>query len=848
MVHVTKPFYDMLRQWIYDGELSDPYHELFVTEQEPRKGDQGKTNSQRAPAINEWEDRYKLDHGMVPTVMTQDLSEKAFLIGKSLNFLRHGCGDSAWVEAYCKGATKELHYGDTATLETSIDKAYKATMSRLTHLMQSKFHLFEHLHALKKYLLLGQGDFVALLIESLASTLDRPAGTQYRHTLTGLLETAIRGSNAQYDTDEVLHRLDAKILELSHGDIGWDVFALEYKVDAPVNVIITPWASRKYLAMFNFLWRVKRVEFSMGSTWRRSMTGARGVLADLDDKMSRDWKAARCCMAEMIHFVNQLQYYILFEVIEASWDQLQAAITKPDCTLDGLIEAHSRYLDNITHKGLFGTPRHPVTGNLEDGLPNQLHCILKNMLKYRDAVDGLYSFSVAEFTRQQQRTAQGQTRAASLGNAGAMYRPNEATEKGPRRAHLPIKERADSPFPANDILKGASPGESEDQMLSALRVRLGELSDDFRTRITTFLGDLASQPDIYMRFLGVVMNFNNVYRPRRRRRELNRKEDGKTLDPGAPAGSKGTVEEGDGDVEGDGGSEGENGGAVGNSRYVSRSGSEKRKGKEGDVRRENGKSGATKNPRVPSRQASKLKEEERDRKEGDGGSLGEKRGSTGHSRVVSRAAIRLKEEKREGNEGVEQSEGAKKGMTGISRVVSRPVSMHKEEKREGTEGDENSEGEKRGAARHSRVVSRSAIRHKEEKRDGVKQGEDGNGGAAKPSRVVSRPAVRHKEEKREGDGGDEYGNGGATEDPKVVSRPIIKHKEEKRGDDGEGKDGNDGATEKTSKAVVVSRPATKHPEEKEKEKQQAKEQNLEGDEISTRRKERRRDRDKVVDE
>ena len=32
------------------------------------------------------------------------------------------------------------------------------------------------------------------------------------------------------------------------------------------------------------------------------------------------------------------------------------------------------------------------------------------------------------------------------------------------------------------------------------------------------LGDLAYQPDVDMRFLGVVMNFNEVYTPVRRRR------------------------------------------------------------------------------------------------------------------------------------------------------------------------------------------------------------------------------------------------------------------------------------------------------------------------------------------
>ncbi|MCS4559057.1 Spc97/Spc98 family protein, partial [Shewanella sp. C32] len=79
----------------------------------------------------------------------------------------------------------------------------------------TKFKLFDHLRALKKYLLLGQGDFIALLMESLASNLDRPANSQYRHTLTAQLEHAIRASNAQYDDPDVLRRLDARMLELS---------------------------------------------------------------------------------------------------------------------------------------------------------------------------------------------------------------------------------------------------------------------------------------------------------------------------------------------------------------------------------------------------------------------------------------------------------------------------------------------------------------------------------------------------------------------------------------------------------------------------------------------------------
>lgn len=324
LANVTKPFYAMLQNWIYNGELEDPFHEFFV--EENQELDTMDLDPRRGGATSVWEDKYRLKESMIPSIVTPDFARKIFLIGKSLNFISYGCGDSTWVESHSKDSSQELKYGDTATLEASIDSAYKRTMARLIFLMDSKFKLLEHLAALKKYLLLGQGDFIALLMESLASNLDRPANSQYRHTLTAQLEHAIRNSNAQYDSPDVLRRLDARMLELSHGEIGWDVFTLEYRVDSPLDVIVTPWASKQYLKVFNFLWRVKRVEFALGSTWRRCMTGARGVLGAVGDKVDADWKNARGGIAEMIHFVSQLQHYILFEVIEAGWEGLQRAI------------------------------------------------------------------------------------------------------------------------------------------------------------------------------------------------------------------------------------------------------------------------------------------------------------------------------------------------------------------------------------------------------------------------------------------------------------------------------------------------------------------------------------------
>ena len=75
-----------------------------------------------------------------------------------------------------------------------------------------------------------------------SSDLSKPASTLYLHNLTGILETAIRATNAQYDSSDALKRLDVRLLDLSPGDQGWDVFSLHYHVDGPIGTVRLGWA------------------------------------------------------------------------------------------------------------------------------------------------------------------------------------------------------------------------------------------------------------------------------------------------------------------------------------------------------------------------------------------------------------------------------------------------------------------------------------------------------------------------------------------------------------------------------------------------------------------------------
>ena len=48
-----------------------------------------------------------------------------------------------------------------------INQAYKATGSHLLQVLNEKYKLHEHLNAMRKYFLLGQGDFIRHLLDYL---------------------------------------------------------------------------------------------------------------------------------------------------------------------------------------------------------------------------------------------------------------------------------------------------------------------------------------------------------------------------------------------------------------------------------------------------------------------------------------------------------------------------------------------------------------------------------------------------------------------------------------------------------------------------------------------------------
>lgn len=84
---------------------------------------------------------------------------------------------------------------------------------------------------------------------------------------------------------------------------------------------------------------------------------------------------------EMNHFVSNLQYYIMFEVLEVSWSEFSKELDVAK-DLDDLLEAHEKYLHSIVEKALLG--------ERSQNLNKTLFVLFDLILRFQSNADRLY--------------------------------------------------------------------------------------------------------------------------------------------------------------------------------------------------------------------------------------------------------------------------------------------------------------------------------------------------------------------------------------------------------------------------------------------------------------------------
>ena len=472
----AEPALRMVRAWVVAGELEDPRGEFFVASD---------------PAVGEedlWRSRYFINDEMRPPFISEATAADVLRVGKSINFLRRRCDDESWERerapvAAAAAAAGGLSYGNPAALDALVSEAKRRIDRALRGVLFDRYKFAEHCDAVKRYLLLGQGDFHHYLMDLVGPDLAEPASTVSAYKLTGTLESAIRASNAQFDAPDVLDRLRVRMMPHAGAEEkGWDVFSLEYVVDDPLSTVFTEQAMGKYLRVFNFLWRLKRVEHSLCATWQTMKPNVaaalqrEGVAGAAGAALSGELRRCHTLRGEMHHFIANLQYYVMFEVLEGSWELFSREMEEAS-DLDSLIHAHERYLDTILQKGLLGPKSQLLT--------NTLGTLFEVILRFRGFADRLYD----------------------VARDAAMRR---------QLAQLRVEQRAEESkwgsLPGEDAAGGD--GLLSEEFVDEMREQLDAISADYAKMLDGFLNLLPLQTHVDLKFLLFRLDFSEYYQRR----------------------------------------------------------------------------------------------------------------------------------------------------------------------------------------------------------------------------------------------------------------------------------------------------------------------------------------------
>lgn len=348
------PFFKQVSRWVLDGTLDGPSGDFMIAQLEL-----GSDN----PA-SMWRGGYVLDPAMQPRFITSELAQQVLTAGKTVAFLRECCGDSEWAAAMAGGCAAGVDAGGSTFqrlkwLQAAVADVHSTVGSRLLDVVLRRERLPAHLAAVRRYVLLGQGDFVRTLLDLAGSELDRPAKDLSIFSLQGHVETALRSCGAAAADADLLLRVQVKLSRPLDGDCGWDIFGLAYSVDGPAGAVLGPEAMSCYGRVSRLLWNIKQVDHVVARAWHQlqgvghSLATLRGLEKEygvdaegIAGEVPGVLRYLHARRADMAQFVASLQAKIVYEVIEPAWVALETALPSAE-KLDEVIKAHEDGLQAI---------------------------------------------------------------------------------------------------------------------------------------------------------------------------------------------------------------------------------------------------------------------------------------------------------------------------------------------------------------------------------------------------------------------------------------------------------------------------------------------------------------------
>ncbi|KAI9839293.1 MAG: hypothetical protein M1819_003288 [Sarea resinae] len=356
----SRPYMEMLNEWLHHGSIRDPHAEFLVKEQKSIR----RERLEEDYTDEYWEKRYTIREHDVPPQL-EGAREKVLLAGKYLNVVRE-CGG---VDV-SKGVQDVPKTFDDPRFLDNVNEAYAYANSSLLNLLLTTHALPARLRSLKHYFFLDRSDFFSYFLELGTSELKKPAKSVNSGKLQSLLDLVLRqpGSVAAEDPfkedvkvqmNEVgLTKWLMRVVSVSGIDqdapgggldsyqtpatqpsndddkkiTGFDALELDYSVPFPLSLVISRKTVLRYQLLFRYLLSLRHLETLLTDSWLNHTKERSWTHKSSNPRLERWKRRAWTLRARMLVFVQQLLYFSTAEVIEPNWRSLMDRLSEGEVT------------------------------------------------------------------------------------------------------------------------------------------------------------------------------------------------------------------------------------------------------------------------------------------------------------------------------------------------------------------------------------------------------------------------------------------------------------------------------------------------------------------------------------
>ncbi|KAL5962243.1 Gamma-tubulin complex component 2 [Taenia solium] len=366
-----RPFFDSLSFWLYRGFLrSDDAErgEFFIVKSSalPLPSQENDTARDYINSAYYWERSYSILSTQLPGFL-ESRAEKILATGKYLNVVQQ-CDSSLQL-----AEPEDLVFSETENdFLTKIDRAHAFASRTLLDFILKQKDLKGILKqvSIKRYFLLDKGDFIVHFMDTAAAELKKPVSQVSISGLNSLLEWVLQTSSAACDPykdnlkvvstncDLITQMLTLHVAAdgsnvdtiIDMDPSALEAFSLDYKVEWPTALVINRLVIDRYQMLFRHLFYCRHVERHLSTSWAMRKAARRATAAG-----ALAFNNAFILGQRMLTYIQNLQYYMTFEVLEPNWNNFFQFLDKAD-NLDEVLKAHERCLEICMDDCLLTSP------------------------------------------------------------------------------------------------------------------------------------------------------------------------------------------------------------------------------------------------------------------------------------------------------------------------------------------------------------------------------------------------------------------------------------------------------------------------------------------------------------